>query len=504
MENVVLYNAWDHPNAKCDNTYLNYDLNHFSCIDYFMVSGNIYSKVAKCSVWDQSINPSYHHPVLITVLVDSCNVTKDTDVSGNDMQVPAHASVQNQPVINWNLLSSDNIINYQVLLDSLLSDIVILPHIHTCRDVNCSNIAHTAYIDKYCDEIVDKCIKAGLSAFPLYKSNPDYRNKHRLPEWNTLIKPLRQSSIFWHQLWQACGKPNEGQVAAIMRTTRAKYHRVIKEVKKHIKDRKNNELITQLCCKDYKAFWSNIRNMSRTSNIFTENIDGKSNEREICSLLENKYKDILQSTPTDKKVLENLAHSFETSCNEDMDNFYVSADDIRNIIVKLNKNKGDGGIGYNSNHLIFGSQSLFQHIGNLIELMVSHGYTPSLMSQSHIVSIPKDKRGNLQSSDNYRGISLSNALCKVVDLWVLSKCSHLLLSSDMQYAFKINHYTVMCTTMLKEIISYYNSNHSDVYACLVDASKAYDKLNFGKLFQILIDRGIPNLIIRSKSLKQSV
>ena len=179
-----------------------------------------------------------------------------------------------------------------------------------------------------------------------------------------------------------------------------------------------------------------------------------------------------------------------------MDNFYVSADDIRNIIVKLNKNKGDGGIGYNSNHLIFGSQSLFQHIGNLIELMVSHAYTPSLMSQSHIVSIPKDKRGNLQSSDNYRGISLSNALCKVVDLWVLSKCSHLLLSSDMQYAFKINHSTVMCTTMVKKIISYYNSNHSDVYACLVDASKAYDKLNFGKLFQILIDRGIPNLIIR--------
>ena len=144
MENVVLYNAWDHPNAKCDNTYLNYDLNHFSCIDHFMLSGNIYSKVAKCSVWDQSINPSYHHPVLITVLVDSCNVTKDTDVSGNDMQVPAHASVQNQPVINWNLLSSDNIINYQVLLDSLLSDIVILPHIHTCRDVNCSNI-HCSY-----------------------------------------------------------------------------------------------------------------------------------------------------------------------------------------------------------------------------------------------------------------------------------------------------------------------------------------------------------------------
>ena len=214
------------------------------------------------------------------------NRTIEPHISGNDMQVPAHASVQNQPVINWNLLSSDNIINYQVLLDSLLSDIVILPHIHTCRDVNCSNIAHTAYIDKYCNEIVDKCIKAGLSAFPLYKSNPDYRNKHRLPEWNTLIKPLRQSSSSGTNYGKPV-KPNEGQVAAIMRTTRAKYHRAIKEAEKHIKDRKNNELITQLCCKDNKAFWSNIRNMSRTSNICTENtsIDGKSNEHNMRFVL---------------------------------------------------------------------------------------------------------------------------------------------------------------------------------------------------------------------------
>ena len=43
------------PNVITHN-YLNYDLNQFSCIDHFMVSGNIYRKVANCSVWDQSIN----------------------------------------------------------------------------------------------------------------------------------------------------------------------------------------------------------------------------------------------------------------------------------------------------------------------------------------------------------------------------------------------------------------------------------------------------------------
>ena len=38
-----------------------------------------------------------------------------------------------------------------------------------------------------------------------------------------------------------------------------------------------------------------------------------------------------------------------------------------------------------------------------------------------IVSIPKDVRGNQATSDNYRGIALSNALCKIIDMWILDK-----------------------------------------------------------------------------------
>ena len=102
----------------------------------------------------------------------------------------------------------------------------------------------------------------------------------------------------------------------------------------------------------------------------------------------------------------------------------------------------------------------------------------------------------MQSSENYRGISLCNSLCKVFDLWVLSKCSNLMDSSNHQFAFKAKHSTVLCTTMVKQIISFYNSNKSDVYACLVDASKAFNKLNFNKLFQVLLERGIPSLILR--------
>ena len=61
---------------------------------------------------------------------------------------------------------------------------------------------------------------------------------------------------------------------------------------------------------------------------------------------------------------------------------------------------------------------------------------------------------------------------------------------------KDNHDTVMCTATLKETISYYTSRGSNVYACLLDASKAFDKVHFGKMFKLLLDKKLPAIVIR--------
>ena len=54
----------------------------------------------------------------------------------------------------------------------------------------------------------------------------------------------------------------------------------------------------------------------------------------------------------------------------------------------------------------------------------------------------------------------------------------------------------MCTGIMKETVRYYNRNGSDVYCCLLDASKAFDRVRFDKLFELLLDRQFPALFIR--------
>ena len=54
----------------------------------------------------------------------------------------------------------------------------------------------------------------------------------------------------------------------------------------------------------------------------------------------------------------------------------------------------------------------------------------------------------------------------------------------------------MCTMILKETIVYYTSNDSSVYCVFLDATKAFDRINYAKLFPKLIERKIPMVVIR--------
>ena len=54
----------------------------------------------------------------------------------------------------------------------------------------------------------------------------------------------------------------------------------------------------------------------------------------------------------------------------------------------------------------------------------------------------------------------------------------------------------MCSFLVAETIQYYKSNGSNVYMLSLDASKAFDRVKYTKLFRILIERSVCPLIIR--------
>jgi len=63
-------------------------------------------------------------------------------------------------------------------------------------------------------------------------------------------------------------------------------------------------------------------------------------------------------------------------------------------------------------------------------------------------------------------------------------------TTHLQFGFKPNHSTSQCTYVVNEVIDFYAQRNSPVYVTLLDASKAFDKVHFVKLFKLLIDRGL--------------
>ena len=51
----------------------------------------------------------------------------------------------------------------------------------------------------------------------------------------------------------------------------------------------------------------------------------------------------------------------------------------------------------------------------------------------------------------------------------------------------------MCTRLASETISYYIRNETSVYCWLLDLKKAFDKVQFAKLFMILKDNKFPGI-----------
>ena len=84
----------------------------------------------------------------------------------------------------------------------------------------------------------------------------------------------------------------------------------------------------------------------------------------------------------------------------------------------------------------------------------------------------------------------------VLEHLILLQHKSIFQSSHLQFGFKANSSGTLCTALMKMVISRYINSGSCVYiGCYLDASKAFDRIDHGLLFQKLEERGLPPAIL---------
>ena len=241
-----------------------------------------------------------------------------------------------------------------------------------------------------------------------------------------------------------------------------------------------------------RDFWKELKKLDTSKKIVRCSVNGFTESSDIANALADKYRNLYTSVPTVPHEIQALKSNILediSSCNEhEVEG--ISVADICNAITELKHQKSDGLRGTSSDHFIYCSDKFKVLLTIMVNSMFVQGYTPNDLLESVLTSISKNSRGNLCTDDNYRGIALCSAICKIIDIVIK------LVTSKLHFVYKSEMSSIVCTTILKEVCGYYQYRNTDVFVCMLEASKAFDRVHYGKLLDLLRKRKLLATVIR--------
>ena len=398
--------------------------------------------------------------------------------------------------LDWANATNDQIINYKNLLNSKLQNFQIPLHILECNDFNCK--AHISNILELSEVFMNIIFYSSKIAIGVKEIN----NKKGIMNWNTIVQPYKDKSIFWYDVWKSAGCPANGQLADLRRFSRNRYHWAIRKARYEENQHILNKTAEQLNDKKFNEFWHTIRKLKGSNKNFASVVDGNTSDNSISSRFRDIYCDLYNSF--NDREFSNITKDVDTlinnKCNMGLCSSAhchdIDSEAVKKAIFKLKANKDDEVYGICTENFINGTHMVFNKLSQLITVMIKHGFASEIINTSFIKPIPKNNKKSLSDSNNYRAISKNTIISKIIDYILIDKSGDKLNTSAYQFAYKAGFSTSMCSFLVAETIQYYKNNGSNVFVLSLDASKAFDLVQYSKLFKLLIERNICPLIIR--------
>ena len=272
---------------------------------------------------------------------------------------------------------------------------------------------------------------------------------------------------------------------------------------RHLKCRQQYLLRDRLACsfamKKKDRFWSAIKKVNKPNASLSSIVDGVSGTDNIANLFASKFGALLNKhSSSSNSILDSIQCSLTDS---HLRSILITPEQVLEALSQLKPDKTDP-TGVSSKHLLYGSSVLAVPLSALFTSILRHGFMPDCLRDSIVIPVPKSNKDSTKSL-NYRPISLSSTLSKVLERLLLSVYDEFLSSSHLQFGFKRGFSTSLCTATIKtslpttSIVALLSLGASlmpvRLLILLIMASFLRSYWNVGSLYQLFVScyLGIP-------------
>ena len=168
-----------------------------------------------------------------------------------------------------------------------------------CKGMLCKCITHVNSIQKLHDDIISAFIDAS-QVIP----SKSKRNSKTIPGWDSSVSYKREIALFWRSIWRCMNCPIYGNVADIMRSTRAQYHYAIRRLKRNNESLHKSAMARAISDKKSRNWWSEVNKVRNKKFTFSNNIDDIQGDDNIAELFSEKYAILYNSVTYEQTVMD--------------------------------------------------------------------------------------------------------------------------------------------------------------------------------------------------------
>lgn len=389
-------------------------------------------------------------------------------------------------VLDWNLMSKQDITHYNEATESMFSKLFDL---FICNEKECIEKNHISNIDYIYGKIIN-CMITTTNNFKKYTEKTSFKP---LPGYNKFCKLKKHDAQINFWKWISIGKPRFGNDYENMKSSRKIFLNAIKYCRQNERNI-TAQIVAEKCCKKNKnQFWKQINSLNNKKSQNPTIIDNCEDPKDITNIFKLKYQSVLDD-PLSQKIPEDFYSIFYKYCNNNNKTIFIDYKMVQTNIKALKPGIGHDEI--HTNHLVNLGVNAAIIISKLFTSMLSHGYTPHNMLLGVIEPRIKDKTKDLHSSTNFRPIMKSSTMFRLFELCLKQEIETTIRTDIRQFGFKKNSSCAIATYLLQETIESYNVKGSDVWVTFLDISKAYDRVNPFILIMKLINKKLHPKIVR--------